>query len=112
MIEALNSRFGYGFDWIRQALFNPQDKLELLTHVLNLLWWALTQAVQKCRFWAKFQDRSVDPGIFTRSAYIYWAFYSDKAIQKMGNAARPIWTAQARACRVNERFQNFGIPKF
>jgi hypothetical protein len=32
----------YGFDWIRQALFNPQDKPELLTHVLHLLWQALT----------------------------------------------------------------------
>jgi hypothetical protein len=34
--------FRYGFDWIRQALFNPQDKLELLAHVLNLLGQALT----------------------------------------------------------------------
>jgi hypothetical protein len=36
------STFRYGFDWIRQALFNPQEKLGLLTHVLNLLWQALT----------------------------------------------------------------------
>jgi Transposase DDE domain len=36
------SIFRYGFDWIRHALFNPQDKPELLTHVLNLLWQALT----------------------------------------------------------------------
>ena len=36
------SIFRYGFDWIRQALFNPQDKLELLAHVLNLLGQALT----------------------------------------------------------------------
>jgi hypothetical protein len=27
------SIFRYGFDWIRQALFNPQDKPELLSHV-------------------------------------------------------------------------------
>jgi len=32
----------YGFDWIRQALFHPQDKPELLTHVRDLLWQALT----------------------------------------------------------------------
>jgi hypothetical protein len=36
------SIFRYGFDCIRHALFNPQDKPELLTHVLNLLWQALT----------------------------------------------------------------------
>lgn len=36
------SVFRYGFDGIRQALFNPQDKLELLAHVLHLLWQALT----------------------------------------------------------------------
>jgi hypothetical protein len=36
------SIFRYGFDWIRQALFNPEDKPELLTHVLTLLWQALT----------------------------------------------------------------------
>jgi hypothetical protein len=36
------SIFRYGFDWIRHTLFNPQDKLELLTHVLNLLRRALT----------------------------------------------------------------------
>ncbi len=35
------SIFRYGFDWIRHALFNPQDKPELLTRVLNLLWQAL-----------------------------------------------------------------------
>lgn len=35
------SIFRYGFDLIRHTLFNPQDKLELLTHVLNLLWQAL-----------------------------------------------------------------------
>jgi len=32
----------YGFDWIRHALCNPQDQPALLTHVLNLLWQALT----------------------------------------------------------------------
>ena len=37
-----NSIFRYGFDWIRHALFNPEDKFELLTHVLHLLWQALT----------------------------------------------------------------------
>ena len=36
------SIFRYGFDWIRHALFNPEDKPERLTHVLNLLWQALT----------------------------------------------------------------------
>jgi hypothetical protein len=36
------SIFRYGFDWIRQRLLNPQDKPELLTHVLSLLWQALT----------------------------------------------------------------------
>lgn len=36
------SIFRYGFDWIRQTLFNPQHHSELLTHVLNLLWHALT----------------------------------------------------------------------
>jgi hypothetical protein len=36
------SIFRYGFDWIRHALFNPQAKSELLIHVLNLLWQALT----------------------------------------------------------------------
>jgi hypothetical protein len=36
------SIFRYGFDLIRQALFNPQDKLEVLSHVLNLLWQPLT----------------------------------------------------------------------
>lgn len=36
------SIFRYGFDGIRQALLNPQDKPELLTHVLHLLWQVLT----------------------------------------------------------------------
>jgi hypothetical protein len=36
------SIFRYGFDWIRQALFNPQDQTELLAYVLNLFWQALT----------------------------------------------------------------------
>ena len=36
------SIFRYGLDWIPQALFNPQHQSELLTHVLNLLWQALT----------------------------------------------------------------------
>jgi hypothetical protein len=35
------SIFRYGFDWIRHALFNPEDKPELLARVLNLLWQAL-----------------------------------------------------------------------
>jgi hypothetical protein len=35
------SIFRYGFDLIRHALFNRQDKPELLTRVLNLLWQAL-----------------------------------------------------------------------
>jgi hypothetical protein len=36
------SIFRYGFDWIRHALFNPQGKPDLMPHVLNLLWQALT----------------------------------------------------------------------
>lgn len=36
------SIFRYGFDLIRHTFFNPQDKPELLSHVLNLLWQALT----------------------------------------------------------------------
>jgi hypothetical protein len=36
------SIFRYGFDWIRHALFNPEGKPELLPHVLDLLWQALT----------------------------------------------------------------------
>lgn len=36
------SIFRYGFDWIRQAVLNPDDKRDLLTHVLTLLWNALT----------------------------------------------------------------------
>lgn len=36
------SIFRYGFDWIRHVLFNPEDKPEILTYVLNLLWQALT----------------------------------------------------------------------
>lgn len=32
----------YGFDLIRHTLFHPQDQLELLSHVLSLLWQALT----------------------------------------------------------------------
>jgi hypothetical protein len=32
------SIFRYGFDWIRHAVFNPEDKPELLAHVLDLLW--------------------------------------------------------------------------
>jgi len=35
----------------------------------------------------------MDLAIFPRSACIEWVFDSDKAIQKMGNADRPIWTA-------------------
>jgi hypothetical protein len=35
------SIFRYGFDLIRHALFNPEDKPELLSRVLNLLWQAL-----------------------------------------------------------------------
>jgi hypothetical protein len=35
------SIFRYGFDWSRQALFSPQDKPELMTHVLHLLWQSL-----------------------------------------------------------------------
>lgn len=35
------SIFRYGFDWIRHALFNPEDKPELLDRVLTLLWQAL-----------------------------------------------------------------------
>jgi hypothetical protein len=35
----------------------------------------------------------MDPAIFPQSTYIHSLFGSDKAIQKMGNAARPIWTA-------------------
>jgi Transposase DDE domain len=31
------SIFRYGFDWIRQAVLNPEDQHELLTHVLTLL---------------------------------------------------------------------------
>jgi hypothetical protein len=29
----------------------------------------------------------MDPAIFPQSTYVYWSFGSDKAIQKMGNAA-------------------------
>jgi hypothetical protein len=36
------SIFRYGFDWIRHLLFNPDEKGEELTHVLTLLWNALT----------------------------------------------------------------------
>ena len=36
------SIFRYGFDWIRQAVLNPDDQGDLLTHVLTLLWHALT----------------------------------------------------------------------
>jgi hypothetical protein len=36
------SIFRYGFDWIRQAVLNPDDQGDLLTHVLTLLWNALT----------------------------------------------------------------------
>jgi hypothetical protein len=35
------SVFRYGFDLIRHAFFNPEDKLELLDRVLKLLWQAL-----------------------------------------------------------------------
>jgi hypothetical protein len=35
------SIFRYGFDLIRNALFNPEDKLELLDRALKLLWQAL-----------------------------------------------------------------------
>ena len=36
------SIFRYGFDWIRQALLNPEDQHDLLTHVLTLLQNGLT----------------------------------------------------------------------
>ena len=36
------SIFRYGFDWMRQALLNPDDKREQLDQVLTLLWNALT----------------------------------------------------------------------
>src|SRR2546421_5404054 len=36
------SIFRYGFDWIRQAVLNPNDQCDLLTQVLTLLWNALT----------------------------------------------------------------------
>ena len=36
------SIFRYGFDWIRQAVLNPDEKRDLLTHVLSLLWEVLT----------------------------------------------------------------------
>jgi hypothetical protein len=36
------SIFRYGFEWVRHALFNPHDKPELLAHVFDLLWQALT----------------------------------------------------------------------
>ena len=36
------SIFRYGFDWIRQAMFNPEEKRDQLTRVLSLLLDALT----------------------------------------------------------------------
>lgn len=36
------SIFRYGFDWIRQAVLNPDEKRDQLPHVLSLLWDALT----------------------------------------------------------------------
>ena len=36
------SIFRYGFDWIRQAVLNPDDQGDLWTQVLTLLWNALT----------------------------------------------------------------------
>ena len=36
------SIFSYGFDWIRQAVFNLEEKRDQLTRVLSLLWDALT----------------------------------------------------------------------
>jgi len=36
------SVFRYGSDWIRNAIFNPQDKQAELRQVLLLLWNALT----------------------------------------------------------------------
>jgi hypothetical protein len=39
--QPAKSIFRYGFDLIRHALFNPEDKPELLSRVLNLLWQAL-----------------------------------------------------------------------
>jgi hypothetical protein len=36
------SIFRYGFDWIRHIVFNPDERSELLTHILTLLWNALT----------------------------------------------------------------------
>ena len=36
-LRPAKSIFRYGFDWIRHAVLNPQDKQDLLTHVLTLL---------------------------------------------------------------------------
>jgi hypothetical protein len=49
----------------------------------------------------------MDLVIFPRSVYIYWVFDSDKAIQKMGNADRLIWTAYPLLDHVN---QSLKIP--
>ena len=38
----VKSIFRYGFDWIRQAVFNPEEKRDQLIHVLCLLCDALT----------------------------------------------------------------------
>jgi Transposase DDE domain len=40
--RAATSIFRYGFDCIRQAVLNPDDKRDQLAHVLTLLWHALT----------------------------------------------------------------------
>ena len=36
------SIFRYGFDWIRHIVFNPDERSESFTHILTLLWNALT----------------------------------------------------------------------
>ena len=36
------SIFRYGFDWIRHVVLNPDEKRESFTHILTLLWNALT----------------------------------------------------------------------
>ena len=36
------SIFRYGFDWVRQAVLNPEDKRDQMRQVLNLIWNAMT----------------------------------------------------------------------
>jgi len=36
------SIFRYGFDWIRHVVLNPDEKRASFTHILTLLWNALT----------------------------------------------------------------------